>query len=268
MKKTLSILMVIICATICCSKAQIVIGNVGNGYFTDWSGYTSQMYGLDFNNDGNLEFALSEGEAEFSTTNCMMQWSWSENGNNVWTNGSVAAGGWDEVHAITQGTSIGASANWEGQGDAYLINYYGEVLVPVNQEFYLGFRVKLGSNVHYGWAKVKVTGNSSSGYNAQWMQIAYNSQPNASINAGATGVGIVTYNNINVQIYPNPTTSYLMLSTDMNVEVADIYDINGKLCLRANVSNGRIDVSRLQAGNYFIQVSDGTNLGVQKFVKK
>ena len=40
--------------------ATIVIGTVGNGNYTNWENQTSPSFGLDFNNDGNLEFKIRE----------------------------------------------------------------------------------------------------------------------------------------------------------------------------------------------------------------
>jgi len=266
MKKNLFLVGALLCATVCVN-AQVVTGTIGNGTFVDWSGYSSTEYGLDFNNDGTLEFALKSAETETPSTNCAIQWTWSENGNNVVTAGTLDSGGWDEVSPIQAGNAIGANSNWGGEGDAYIVNYYGDVMLPVNQDCYLGFKIKLGTNVHYGWAKVKLTGNASAGYNATWSQIAYNTTPNASINAGQTGVGIASYDNVKISVYPNPATSVLNITSETQFESVEIYNVNGQCCLRASLENNSINVETLESGSYFARLISKDGAAVVKFVK-
>lgn len=265
MKKTL-LFVVACCLSAVISQAQIVIGTVGNGNFVNWSGYSYETYGLDFNNDGNLEFALSNAESEVSAANCMLQWSWSEGGTNVWTAGSLESGAWDEVNELTEGTAISASANWQGQGDATLVSFYDGLIVPLNQDFYVGFRIKLNNNTHYGWAKVEVTGNATNGYEAQWKQIAYNATPNAAISAGQT-TGIETLV-ADVKIYPNPTTSILKVESEIEMTTATIYNICGQQCLFNPIVDNTIDVSALAEGTYTMVLSNGNQTISYKFIKK
>lgn len=249
--------------------AQIVVGTVGQGSFTDWSGTTSSRFGLDFNNDGVLEFVLKEAEASVSASQCALEWSYSDNGNNVWTSGNLDEGGWDEVLAISANTDISSAGNWEGQGDAFLVNYYDEVLVPVNQDFYVGFRVKVNNSVHYGWARVKLTGNAGSGYSADWQQIAYNSAPNAPIAAGQTGnVGIAERNVGGVSIYPNPVQDVMVVESREQVENVTIYDICGKMMFATPVTDGKINVADLPVGVYVATVEFATGTETVKFVKR
>jgi len=250
-------------------NAQIVTGTVGQGSFTDWSGYTDTRTGLDFNNDGVLEFALKDAETMVSSTQCAMEWSYSDNGNNVWTSGNLDEGGWDEVHAITANTCIGASANWEGQGDAYLVNYYDEALVPLNQDIYVGFRIKLNNNIYYGWGKVKVTGSSTSGYSATWSQIAYNSTPDADILAGQTSdVGVDEYANQALSIYPNPVQNVLFINSRDLIQSVTIYNMEGKMMFNEAMTDGEVNVDELPAGLYMAAVKVNDRLETIKFVKR
>lgn len=249
--------------------AQIVVGTIGQGSYTDWSGSTSSRFGLDFNNDGVLEFVLKDAEASVSASQCALEWSYSDDGNNVWTSGDLNQGGWDEIHAISANTSISSSCNWEGQGDAFLVNYYDEVLVPVDQDFYVGFRVKVNGSTHYGWARVKLTGNASSGYSADWQQIAYNSTPNAPISAGQTGnVGIAEHGTNEVSIYPNPVQDALIIDGREQIENVTIYDIYGKMMFTEPVNDGKINVAGLPTGIYMAMIEFATGVETVKFVKK
>lgn len=244
-------------------QATIVQGTIGNG---DYEG--SQAYGLDFNNDGTIEYYITFGANQYADfTNTTIMFSWTEGGNNVWTSGTLETEGWDNVHALTAGTSIGASANWEAQGDAYLVPFYGEPVVPLNQEIYVGFRLKFGSNVHYGWAKVKVTGSETAGYSAQWISCAYENTPNTAIAAGATTSPTAVADNeqLSVSVYPNPVTDYVVVEGANNAEVA-VFDMNGRSVQTEAVAidnRTEINMKEQPAGIYFVRVN-GRSIKVVK----
>lgn len=79
----------------------------------------------------------------------------------------------------------------------------------------------------------------------------------------------------NLNIYPNPTDSYLNINGDlenlMNAS-AQIFDISGKkvqdLNLNFSSDNATIDVSSLKAGTYIITISKGEVKQSYKFIKK
>ncbi len=78
--------------------------------------------------------------------------------------------------------------------------------------------------------------------------------------------------NTNFVIYPNPTTEKLFIKTNnesvsQNVNFV-IYDLSGRTVLtnQLNISEN-IDVSELNEGIYFIQISNNKNTSTHKFVK-
>lgn len=137
-------------------------GRIGLGTFVDYSGTAlNNVYGIDFDKDGNLEFRISDDHQYISYV-------WSENGNNIVN----ADGEWDIVEPLTKGASVNSSCRWDGQGDAML---------PANlpEKFYVGFRFRLHDAIHYGWAKVKYENN-----NLEWDECAYNTVPSATAICG------------------------------------------------------------------------------------
>lgn len=79
----------------------------------------------------------------------------------------------------------------------------------------------------------------------------------------------------NLNIYPNPTDSYLNISGDLEVLVkasAQIFDISGKKVQDVNLNftsdNATIDVSTLRAGTYILTISKGEAKQSYKFIKK
>jgi hypothetical protein len=59
---------------------------------------------------------------------------------------------------------------------------------------------------------------------------------------------------INVEVYPNPTVDFINLKTDEAVSY-DLIDLSGKVLLSGNVSNSAsINISNLNAGSYILSV--------------
>src|SRR5574344_502145 len=85
------------------SQSQIVEGTIITGD------------GLDFNNDGTVEFSSSSGNG----TNDYNIYT----DNNVWTIGNLETGSWDLTSNLALGTEIGSTENWEAQGDASMIDW-------------------------------------------------------------------------------------------------------------------------------------------------
>ena len=71
-------------------------------------------------------------------------------------------------------------------------------------------------------------------------------------------------------VYPNPATSYIILSPINGNSHVNIYDIKGrKVSELTNVqANQKIDVSRLSAGIYLVEVINGNTKSGIRFIKK
>lgn len=185
--------------------AQITRGTIGNGSFTDYSGYTSQAYGIDFNNDGNIEFKIADGDLEKN----YITYAWSNGGNNV----CASSEGWDYAALLSRGTSIGASSAWDGQGDA-MINATGNG--------YIAFRIKLNNQVHYGWAEINISSTA-----VTWVKAFYQATPNQAINAGdESSASIATAQaEWDVRSLGDKT---IRITADNNEELR-VYDLSGRL---------------------------------------
>ena len=168
MKKVL--LPAIIATALCAGalQAQITQGTIGTGTFIDYAGTSMpNTYGIDFNNDGQVEFKISSG----ISTNDYITYAWTNGGNNVCSSSM----GWDYAAALPQGTTIGPSSSWEGQGDC-MVNETNP------SSYYIGFRVRYNDGVHYGWALVNVTASSIT-----WVKAFYQATPNTAITSGDEG---------------------------------------------------------------------------------
>lgn len=86
-----------------------------------------------------------------------------------------------------------------------------------------------------------------------------------SITAG-NHAGIDEVNDINVSLYPNPTTGKLNVNAE-DVQEINVLDINGRVVMTANNTNA-IDMSELSNGCYFVRVITNEGVSTQKIVKK
>ena len=80
-----------------------------------------------------------------------------------------------------------------------------------------------------------------------------------------------TDKNIPFAMYPNPANDYLHIAfANNNVHEISIFATNSQLILHQQLSmpNSKIDISKLQAGIYFIQIKEGANVVMKKFVKE
>ncbi len=77
-------------------------------------------------------------------------------------------------------------------------------------------------------------------------------------------------NNLNeFGIYPNPVTDQLYVRTNGESVKITVTDLSGRV-LSSQLSTtelNSVDVTRLNAGVYFIEVSSNSNVRIEKFIK-
>ena len=268
MKKVLLISIAILCSA--AMHASVVKGTIGMGRYTDWDGTISTEYGLDFNNDGNLEFMLTNQGYEPEHPNALIMYDGSLNHGVLTQGADVPAGDWDKVQPLASGSSVGAASNyWGSMGDAYLVNMMNSCVMPVGQDTYVGFKIEVGSNIHYGYAKVNVSGNASSGYNVDWKEIYYETEPGKTILVGAVSL----VNNVekkHFSIYPNPTSEYIAITGVQNITKIEIYNSLGVRVREITVTNPNelYDIRDLSNGIYIVRVHQGNKSYTRQMVKK
>ncbi len=88
---------------------------------------------------------------------------------------------------------------------------------------------------------------------------------------GSSPLGNETFASSGVSIYPVPTKDVLNISTSDSITMknAQIYDLNGKLVVKSEITNGQINVNSLTSGTYIILLNDTNDKGYsQKFIKE
>lgn len=82
----------------------------------------------------------------------------------------------------------------------------------------------------------------------------FGSAPDAGAYELIPPVSISQSNSLTFEIYPNPTTDVLHISTDQNIEKIEIYSLNGKLILSSSAQDQIMEIQQLPTGIYFVKV--------------
>lgn len=84
----------------------------------------------------------------------------------------------------------------------------------------------------------------------------------------STMVGIVEDDlNFKVSIYPNPTNGKFVLDTEVDIDKVEIYSIDGFKIRTLKNLNKEMDISDLNSGVYFINISSGGDVSSYKVIK-
>jgi len=76
-----------------------------------------------------------------------------------------------------------------------------------------------------------------------------------------------SFNQIKVNVYPNPTSDVLNINTTENINNVIVYNLSGQKVLQTN-TQPTVNVSSLNAGVYLLEVQTEKGTGIMKFVKK
>jgi hypothetical protein len=111
-------------------------------------------------------------------------------------------------------------------------------------------------------------GNAANGNNLKTGDAIYTKSQ--VLQPSAVGISAQKAMDVNVELFPNPTTDQLTIHTAATGRmIVSIFDLQGKLLIRKeNVpSNSFIDVSTLSAGDYLTKIETGSGIAFKKFVK-
>ena len=75
-------------------------------------------------------------------------------------------------------------------------------------------------------------------------------------------------NNLQISVFPNPISSYLIISGNIQEGEIIIYNIEGKIVLNQKIASNStiIDIKDYISGNYFIKISDNKNTVIKHIV--
>lgn len=224
------------------ASAQIANGRIGNGNIniagTEWT----DVYGIDFNNDGILEFRLSDYESAGLYTNAYISYNWTEGGNNIIADPEV----WDYAGILSANDVIDEHGNFAGYGDATF-----DDLLNAPSVIYVGFRILLSDGVHYGWASANVY-PSANNVDVQWTACAYNTVPGAAIAAGQTGGNAIA--DAAMPAFQACALGQSSLRIEAGDSEVKVYDLGGRLL---NTVRGTTTLTMPETGVYLLR-AEGT----------
>ncbi len=85
--------------------------------------------------------------------------------------------------------------------------------------------------------------------------------------ADGSAAGVEDQNQLDISIYPNPSSDVVYIDGNYTQLKAVVYDILGKQVINKSTTNS-IDISQLEKGVYILQLSDGVKVTTQRIVKK
>ena len=81
-------------------------------------------------------------------------------------------------------------------------------------------------------------------------------------------LGIDDHRTGNVKIYPNPTTDFIFLETEENIQRVEILNLEGQLVRAIEGTEDVVSVSNLSNGIYFLRCTTDKGIVTKKFVKE
>ncbi len=73
--------------------------------------------------------------------------------------------------------------------------------------------------------------------------------------------------NETIAVVPNPLSDEIHVNATENSEY-EIINVNGTTVKKGALNDGKVTISELDNGNYFIRMNDGVKVSTGKFVKK
>lgn len=70
-----------------------------------------------------------------------------------------------------------------------------------------------------------------------------------------------------ITLYPNPTSSTLIINSSIGIDALEVIDMQGKTVKSTYNASNNLNVEDLQAGIYFLKISSGNVIENRKFVK-
>ena len=78
---------------------------------------------------------------------------------------------------------------------------------------------------------------------------------------------VLIENNEMLEIYPNPANNYVIIKGLKSAVTAFIFDLNGSIVKKIENAKEQIEISELNSGIYFLQISTGENRKTYKVFK-
>jgi chitodextrinase len=71
-----------------------------------------------------------------------------------------------------------------------------------------------------------------------------------------------------INLYPNPTSSIINVTSVSDNATFKVYNLLGQTVINGKLSNGSINVSSINAGNYILEITDKETTTIKRFIKQ
>ena len=144
------------------------------------------------------------------------------------------------------------------------VSLKGEDVSITDLDLYLGYYDNYSADDYTHYVCVEVTNATQ----AESQQSNYsNWQINGYVNYSENcNLSIANTNQVNFQLYPNPTTTQFQLQTQEEIKEVKVFSLSGKEVLKYTTQN-TYDVSPLPVGIYFVQIFATEGVATQKLIK-
>ena len=201
-----------------------------------------------------------------------------------WSNGSTSAtanlaSATNTTYTVT-GTSNGCSAS-----ATVSVNVNASPDINLEEEYYLHtnnvIALSVSSGYTYLWNTNETTNTifvdgSQLGVGTYDYWVKATDASNGCITIDSTivnvtwGVGFKDNNIAEINMYPNPTTNYLIITTNFDYFNYKIIDINGKIVDEAEINSNvaKIDFTLFKKGTYIVKISNNNKIYMNKIINK
>ena len=161
---------------------------------------------------------------------------------------------------------------WDVSNVTNMLDMFGYAS-SFNQPLY-DWDVSNVSNMHYLFQEALSFNQDISGWcvtniTSEPTQFSINSpliESNKPVWGTCPSLGIDDLNQLDISIYPNPTSDTVYINSTSSQLKVVVFDILGKQVINKPNTNS-VDVSSFSKGVYYIKVSDGINSSTKKFIK-
>lgn len=132
---------------------------------------------------------------------------------------------------------------------------------------FLGVKLQIGSNTHYGWVRMDV---STDARQVVIKDMAYNSTPDADINAGENGLSLDKYRDIANGVWIHDKTLFTDIPVGFTTGSIELIDMGGKKIHEVSLAEKKSEfaLSTLPSGTYVLSLKlDGNTFNKQVVVK-
>lgn len=230
---------------------------------------SSSFYNLDLNNDNTTDFTINLYKSNFTFTSftftSFMVYASPLNTNEIAASSSYYA------LALAANTQIGNSLSWSNTSSQLMAltfqfntpsstfsSSYGNWINATDK--YLGLRLRVATNTHYGWARLDVNTNNGS---FTIKDYAYDDANNTSILAGQLPSADLATNIVATDVDDNADGSDLRVSFDMAANEATVSEY--RIMVVKNGSSSGFDLNAAQAitsANYTVVAPNGSNVSM------